>query len=420
MVTLLAKLDWPVTVSADVPAPRVMLLPLAACWAFTPHPDESALTAAGLAALILAFLGVLTAVGRQQHAVFQESCRIRFAEQRLNRELEAAIGRETEAHRAKTQFLAAASHDLRQPIHSMNMLVAALALRELEPRAREIARLLASVSQTLSGQLDALLDISRLDAGTVQPALTPVRLDELAASHHQALQPVATARGLDCTLAAGPALPVRTDAALLLSELRRQQPDARIDWVGTSMGGLIGMALAAQPALAIGRLVLNDVGPIIQIEALQRIGAYLGQAPAFESQQQAIDYLASISLGFGPHTPDQWRALSLPMLRERDGRWHLHYDPALALPVKALLQSPNPEEAVRQGEAALWQLYDAIRCPTLLLRGAQSDLLSEATVAQMQGRGPHPTCVRFDGVGHAPTLVADDQIAAVRDFLWAA
>jgi pimeloyl-ACP methyl ester carboxylesterase len=211
-----------------------------------------------------------------------------------------------------------------------------------------------------------------------------------------------------------------TDAALLLSELRRQQPDARIDWVGTSMGGLIGMALAAQPALAIGRLVLNDVGPIIQLEALQRIGTYLGQARSFDSEQQAVDYLASISQGFGPHTPDQWRALSLPMLREREGRWHLHYDPALALPVKALLQSPNPEEAVRQGEAALWQLYDAIRCPTLLLRGAQSDLLSEATVAQMQGRGPHPTCVRFEGVGHAPTLVSDDQIAAVRDFLWAA
>ena len=210
------------------------------------------------------------------------------------------------------------------------------------------------------------------------------------------------------------------DAVALLGELRRQQPDARIDWVGTSMGGLIGMAVAAQPALSIGRLVLNDVGPIIQLEALQRIGAYLGQNPSFDSEQQAVDYLASISQDFGPHTPEQWRALSLPMLREREGRWYLHYDPALAQPVKALLQSPNPEEAVRQGEAALWQLYDAIACPTLLLRGAQSDLLSEATVAQMQARGPHPAYVRFEGVGHAPTLVADNQIAAVRDFLWTA
>lgn len=209
------------------------------------------------------------------------------------------------------------------------------------------------------------------------------------------------------------------DAMLLLGELRRQQPDVRIDWVGTSMGGLIGMALAAQPAADICRLVLNDVGPVIQLEALQRIGTYLGQDKSFDSEQQAIDYLASISKDFGPHTPEQWRALSQPMLREREGRWYLHYDPAIALPVMALLQSPQPEEVVRQGEAALWGLYDAIACPTLLLRGAQSDLLSEATVAQMQGRGPRPHCIRFQGVGHAPTLVADDQTAVVRDFLWA-
>jgi len=210
------------------------------------------------------------------------------------------------------------------------------------------------------------------------------------------------------------------DAMLLLGELRRQWPDARIDWVGTSMGGLIGMALAAQPASGIGRLVLNDVGPVIQIEALQRIGAYLGQDMSFDSEQQAIDHLASISKDFGPHTPEQWRALSLPMLRERAGRWCLHYDPAIAQPVRALLQAPNLAEVIRQGEAAMWAIYDAIACPTLLLRGAQSDLLSEATVAQMQARGPRPACVRFQGVGHAPTLVADDQIAVVRDFLWAA
>ena len=209
------------------------------------------------------------------------------------------------------------------------------------------------------------------------------------------------------------------DAMLLLAELRRQQPDARIDWVGTSMGGLIGMAVAAQPQMAIGRLVLNDVGPTIQLEALQRIGQYLGLNPSFDSAEQAIDYLASISTGFGPHTAEQWRALSLPMLHEREGRWYLHYDPALAQPVRALLQSPDPQNAVRQGEAALWQLYDAIACPTLLLRGAQSDLLSEVTVADMQKRGPRPNCVRFDAVGHAPTLVSDDQIAVVRDFLWA-
>ena len=211
------------------------------------------------------------------------------------------------------------------------------------------------------------------------------------------------------------------DLAALLMHVRAANPKAVIDWVGTSMGGLIGMAIAAQPALAPRRLVLNDVGPAIQWEALQRISTYLGQNPSFDSEQAALDYLASISTGFGPHTPAQWRALSLPLLRERDGRWWLHYDPAIAMPVKALTGMADEAQArqiARDGEATLWQLYDAITAPTLLLRGGQSDLLSEATAAEMERRGPRARCVVFDGVGHAPTLVADDQVAAVRDFLW--
>ncbi|WP_137918644.1 alpha/beta hydrolase [Hydrogenophaga sp. 2FB] len=212
-----------------------------------------------------------------------------------------------------------------------------------------------------------------------------------------------------------------TDLAALLMHLRAQAPSAAIDWVGTSMGGLIGMAIAAQPALAPRRLVLNDVGPVVQWEALQRIAQYLGLNPSFESEQAAIDYLASISTGFGPHTPEQWRALSAPLLRERDGRWWLHYDPAIALPVKALVSMDDQaaaKQTARDGEAMLWQLYDAITARTLLLRGQQSDLLSEATAEAMGRRGPKARCVVFAGVGHAPTLVADDQVHAIRDFLW--
>lgn len=211
------------------------------------------------------------------------------------------------------------------------------------------------------------------------------------------------------------------DLAALLMHLRTQTPGAVIDWVGTSMGGLIGMVIAAQPALAPRRLVLNDVGPTVQWEALLRISTYLGQNPSFDSEQAAIDYLAAISTGFGPHTPEQWRALSQPLLREREGRWWLHYDPAIAAPVKALTGMPDQAAArqiARDGEATLWQMYDAITAPTLLLRGAQSDLLSESTAAEMAQRGPRAFRVVFDGVGHAPTLVADDQVAAVRDFLW--
>jgi len=212
------------------------------------------------------------------------------------------------------------------------------------------------------------------------------------------------------------------DLAALLMTLRSVDRELVVDWVGTSMGGLIGMALASQPALAIRRLVLNDVGPVIQWEALQRIGSYLGQNPSFESEQAAIDYLVSISATFGPHTAEQWRALSVPMLRERDGRWWLHYDPSLALPLKALVDLPDQTQAhqmVRDGETALWAIYDAITAQTLLLRGQQSDLLTEATAREMARRGPMARCVAFEGVGHAPTLVAPDQVATVRSFLWA-
>ena len=213
------------------------------------------------------------------------------------------------------------------------------------------------------------------------------------------------------------------DISTLLMHVRSETPDVQVDWVGTSMGGLIGMALAAQPQMALRRLVLNDVGPVIQWEALLRIGTYLGLNPSFDNEQAAVDYLASISAGFGPHTPEQWHALSLPLLRQRDGRWWLHYDPAIATPFKVMTATTD-EAAARQivqaGETALWGLYDAIQAPTLLLRGSQSDLLTPETAQHMTQRGPKARLVTFDGVGHAPTLVADEQVAAVRDFLWAA
>lgn len=213
------------------------------------------------------------------------------------------------------------------------------------------------------------------------------------------------------------------DMAVLMAALRTDDALLQIDWVGTSMGGLIGMALAAQPNMGLRRLVLNDVGPVIQWEALRRIATYLGTNPSFASEQEAADYLRSISTGFGPHSGSEWMALSRPMLRERSGRWWLHYDPALAVPLRALTDSAD-ESVVRQkvldGEAALWALYDAIQAPTLLLRGADSDLLTRDTALAMSTRGPGARCVEFPGVGHAPTLVAADQVAAVVEFLSAA
>ena len=162
-------------------------------------------------------------------------------------------------------------------------------------------------------------------------------------------------------------------------------------------------------------MVLNDVGPVLQWEALQRIGQYLGAPVTFATVDEGAQAMAAISASFGPHSAEQWLALSRPMLRPTDGgRWKFHYDPRIAAPFKVLTP-----ELVAQGEAGLWACYDALRCPTLLLRGASSDLLSPHTAQVMTQRGPRASLVEFEGVGHAPTLVQSDQRACVREFLTA-
>ncbi|OJU90274.1 MAG: alpha/beta hydrolase [Burkholderiales bacterium 66-5] len=209
------------------------------------------------------------------------------------------------------------------------------------------------------------------------------------------------------------------DMLAMLAQVHSEGAIQALDWVGTSMGGLIGMGLAGQPGLPlpapIRRLVLNDVGPSLNWEALQRIGQYLGAPLRFASEQQGADALWAISTSFGPHTPGQWLALSRPMLRPApEGGFRLHYDPAIAIPFKSL----TPQMA-RDGETLVWQLYDQIKAGTLLLRGAVSDLLTPDTAAQMLQRGPRPRMMEFAGIGHAPTLVAADQVAAVTQFLFA-
>jgi len=207
-------------------------------------------------------------------------------------------------------------------------------------------------------------------------------------------------------------------AADMLVLLAQLQPTT-LDWLGTSMGGLIGMVIAGQPEVPafakVRRLVLNDVGPAIEWQALQRIGQYLGKVAVFDSEQQAADALWAIASSFGPHTPAQWLALSRPQIKplgDGTGRFTLRYDPALAQPFKAVTA-----ESAAQGEAQLWQAYDAITAQTLLLRGAQSDLLSRATAYAMTQRGPKARLIEFAGVGHAPTFVAPDQVQAVVSFL---
>lgn len=210
------------------------------------------------------------------------------------------------------------------------------------------------------------------------------------------------------------------DMLVLLAQLHRESPISTLDWLGTSMGGLIGMVVCGQPQLPlpvpVRRLVLNDVGPALEWQAIVRIGAYLGQAGHFDTVQDAADAMWTLSQSFGPHTSEQWLALSRPMLRPvtaaSESPLRLHYDPAIAEPF-ALASA----ESTLQGEALLWQLYDNITADTLLVRGALSDLLSPATAHAMTVRGPHARLVEIEGVGHAPTFVASDQIAVVTAFL---
>jgi len=211
------------------------------------------------------------------------------------------------------------------------------------------------------------------------------------------------------------------DMLALLAHLNQQSPITTLDWVGTSMGGLIGMAIAGQPGLPlpapVRKLVLNDVGPAIEWVAIERIAVYLGKAGHFASLQQAADAMWAVSTSFGPHTPQQWLDLSRHMVKPvpdaEDGSVMLHYDPAIAVAVRAATQ-----ESARDGEAQLWALYDQIRAQVLILRGAESDLLSEATALAMTQRGPRARVVAFEGMGHAPTLVTVDQVSAVSDFLF--
>lgn len=186
----------------------------------------------------------------------------------------------------------------------------------------------------------------------------------------------------------------------------------QVDWFGTSMGALIGMGLASLPESPIRKMLMNDVGPTLNFEALSRIGDYIGQDRRFESFEQGRDYIRMISAPFGPHTDAEWDKLARDVLRQDDnGRWRRHYDLSLALPFKAMTA-----DNAKQGEAALWAAYDAIRCPVLLVRGSESDLLSQETARQMSERGPRAKVVELPGIGHAPTFMHADQIALAREF----
>jgi pimeloyl-ACP methyl ester carboxylesterase len=193
-------------------------------------------------------------------------------------------------------------------------------------------------------------------------------------------------------------------AALVARSSARQ-----VDWVGTSMGGLIGTFLAATPGTPIRRMVVNDVGPFIPRAALERIASYVGTDPRFADLAEAEAYLRRVHAPFGPLSDEQWHHLATHGTRPRsEGGFGLAYDPGIA-------------EAFRGGVADvdLWPVWDRVGCEVLVVRGAESDLLDAATAQRMvEALGARARLIEFAGIGHAPAFMAADQIAAVESFLF--
>jgi pimeloyl-ACP methyl ester carboxylesterase len=184
-----------------------------------------------------------------------------------------------------------------------------------------------------------------------------------------------------------------------------------VDWIGTSMGGLIGMFMAATPGTPVRRLIVNDIGPFIPKAALQRIARYTGTDPAFDDVEEVEVYLRAVHAPFGALSDAEWRHLAEHSIRHtEDGRLRLHYDPGIAQAFRA-----GPIEDI--DDLDLWTVWDNIHCPVLVLRGEASDLLLPETAAEMATRGPKARVVEIEGCGHAPMLMDPDQIAIIRDWL---
>lgn len=236
-------------------------------------------------------------------------------------------------------------------------------------------------------------------------------LAEAMSAHYRVICPDVVGRGHSARLRdpAGYAVPqYMADMVTLIARLDVE----RVDWLGTSMGGLIGLALAAQPGSPIRKLVLNDVGPLITVESLRRISEYVGGDPNWVSFDEALAYVKLVCAPFGALSEGQWHHLTeTSVVQCEDGRWHFRYDPRIAEPFKASFG----EQGI-----SLWPLYEAVSCRTLAIRGADSDLLTRETWQKMASCGPRAELAEISGVGHAPMFLDEGQISVVRDFLLSA
>lgn len=260
-------------------------------------------------------------------------------------------------------------------------------------------------------------------------------LAQALAKRYRVVCPDVVGRGLSDWLAQPMGYGVPQYVADMVTLIGQVQPKT-LRWVGTSMGGLIAMTYAGlvahakrasqampparattaidEPLMPITQLVLNDVGPRVEAVSLARIGQYLAEPIGFDTFEQAVQYMMRTIASFGPHTHEQWEILTRHYFVVSNGRWIKHYDPGIALAFSTMTQS-----LADQGELLMWQAYRTIDAPTLILHGAQSDLLLPATIQAMLAANPQAKAHSLPGIGHAPSLIVQDQIDMVSEFLHA-
>jgi pimeloyl-ACP methyl ester carboxylesterase len=202
-----------------------------------------------------------------------------------------------------------------------------------------------------------------------------------------------------------------SDTTALIEHIRAQYATKiTVDWVGISLGGLIGMIWAIQPNLSVSlnKLIMSDIGPLVPATALKRIAEYVGKDLRFPSFTEFKEYMKMISASFGPLTEEQWDHMAIHNVREySDGCYGFRYDPKIAISFK--------QREIK--DLDLWQQWDQLKVATLVLRGENSDILAPETAAQMQSRGAKAKIIELPGVGHAPMLMDDYQIKIVQDFI---
>jgi pimeloyl-ACP methyl ester carboxylesterase len=214
------------------------------------------------------------------------------------------------------------------------------------------------------------------------------------------------------------AMLARASAPIAAGWLSRRTREVKLDWIGTSMGGLIGMFLAAKRASPIRRLVLNDVGAFIPWGALFRLKGYITRGRRFSSEAEVEAYVREVCAPFGKLTDEQWRHLARHgAKRGADGSYELRYDPGVGEGLHGHIDPEFPLGPDVFRGIDLWNVWGKLACPTLVLRGAESEVLLPKTVAEMRSRKPDVEIVEFPGVGHAPALMSAEQIAVVKRFL---